>query len=120
MTVDKSANERFELGRQINEKEHQMTSLAVDKRKSRETLENLESSLAKNFRKLEELNTELSNAGSKTAQWSQSEDEGMRKALSRLLSSENEKLTKIFNKTIQNLEEERGQLREERSNLPWD
>lgn len=115
---DKSSDERFAFDQRIQEREHQMDELNRCKHTIRNLLENLRIENRKWMSRMQDLNDSVRNEVS--IQWQQDEIMGKYQHIERLADNEEDELNHQFSQSMNQLEDSRVELQQERNQLPWD
>jgi len=117
---DKSAVQRYAYDQEIYETERASEEWQDRKRNLTRALENFEGEMNRTSRQLQELDEEMIQKGSFSAQWASQEHQERTSFIRNFLRNQEEGISYSFSKVNQELEDRRERLRRERENLPWD
>ena len=119
MQRDKSADQRLELARQINQKEYRHDELAQEKRNLQNQIENFQNQMEQSFR-LEEAHHDTFKKTSDPLGWESVAFREVRKAIQRLTNNQTEQLEQDYRIENNRLQNEIETLQKERNALRWD
>lgn len=120
MDTTKNDQERAKYTRLIGEKEETIDQLKLDKRKVEDSLQNLQTTLQRSYRKLAMLNEEDLRDGNQENRRMQRQEEEQEHFFKRELGQAEANLSESYKEQAKLLEDEKEKLYEKRGEISWD
>ena len=120
MVKDKNADKRLAYNRQILDIESKQDEICSQKRDMKRALDSFGNEITRSALKLRELDDEMIRQGSIAAQWAQQEHHGRDAYIHSFIDHQDEAITTVYSKMIQETEDKREALQKERNGLSWD
>lgn len=120
MVKDISAGKRLEYTQQISEKIQKLEDLKSEERNIFQAIEKYQETMKQSFSNLQELNEELVNQGSRTAQMDMDANQEMLRFVRNMVDEQKEGVSETYSKLKKEVEDDIENLQHKRNALPWE
>ncbi|MFL0252835.1 hypothetical protein ACJDT4_20715 [Clostridium neuense] len=120
MVKDISAGKRLEYTQQISEKIQKLEDLKSEERNIFQAIEKYQETMKQSFSNLQELNEELVNQGSRTAQMDMDANQEMLRFVRNMVDEQKEGVSETYSKLKKEVEDDIENLQHKRNALLWE
>lgn len=120
MVKDISADKRLEYTQQISEKIQKLEDLKSEEKNIFQAIEKYQETMKQSFSNLQELNEELVNQGSRTAQMDMDANQEMLRFVRNMVDEQKEGVSETYSKLKKEVEDDIEDLQHKRNALLWE